>query len=183
MNNIEQAVQYLKKGKVIAYPTESVYGFGCDPFNVDAVSQILRIKQRSIDKGFILIASEWDHIEPLVESLAPHLSAQILSSWPGPITWTIPASRALPHWIRGQFDEVAVRITAHPIARALCQGFGQPIISTSANIEGAPPTRDYRTTVLSFSDEVDFIVDGQVGGAKNPTEIRSALTGDIIRPG
>lgn len=182
-SEINQAVAYLKQGGVIAYPTESVYGLGCNPFNLDAICRILQIKHRSIDKGFILVASNWEQIEPYVEPIEPPLLAQVLSTWPGPITWVFPAKLDVPHWIRGKHTTLAVRISDHPIVQAICQFFGGPIISTSANIEGQPPARDYRTTQYNFGDQVDFIVNGKVGGLSQPTEIREALTGEIIRQG
>ena len=135
-NQIDFAVKCLKQGKVIAYPTEAVYGLGCDPDNVDAVSRILQIKHRALDKGFILIASSWEQIQPLVMYLTPDLLTRVFATWPGPITWLFPASKQVPAWIRGNHDSVAVRVTAHPIARALCEQFGGPLISTSCNIAG-----------------------------------------------
>lgn len=182
-SEIKKAVTYLKKGGVIAYPTEAVFGLGCDPFNLNAICNILQIKHRSMDKGFILVAASWEQIEPYLEPIEPPKLSQVLATWPGPITWVFPAKPNLPHWIRGKYKTLAVRISDHPIVQALCQLFGAPIISTSANIEGQPPARDYRTTKYNFGDQVDFIINAKVGGRTQPTEIRDALTGEIIRQG
>lgn len=178
---LDLAVQQLREGKVIAYPTEAVFGLGCDPDNVDAVSRILQIKHRALDKGFILIASSWEQIQPLVKYLTPDLLTRVFATWPGPVTWLFPASKNVPSWIRGSHDSVAVRVTAHPIAKALCEQFGGPIISTSCNKSGDPPARDIRNIQLTLNDTVDYVIDGPLGGRLRPSEIRDALTGEVIR--
>ena len=180
-NQIDTAVSYIKQGKVIAYPTEAVFGLGCDPDNIDAVSRILQIKHRAIDKGFILIASSWEQIQPLVMYLTPDLLTRVFATWPGPMTWLFPASKKVPSWIRGNHDSLAVRVTAHPIAKALCEQFGGPLISTSCNKSGDPPARDIRNIQLTLSDTVDYVIEGPLGGRMRPTEIRDALTGEVIR--
>ena len=180
-NQIDIAVNQIRQGKVIAYPTEAVFGLGCDPENIDAVSRILQIKHRALDKGFILIASSWDQIQPMVMYLKPDLLTRVFETWPGPITWLFPASKHVPSWIRGNHDSVAVRVTAHPIAKALCEQFGHPIISTSCNKSGDTPARDIRTIQLTLNDTVDYAIDGPLGGRLTPSEIRDALTGETIR--
>src|SRR3989338_8576602 len=180
-NELHLAIDLLKKGSVIAYPTESVFGLGCDPDNIDAVSRILQIKHRAIDKGFILIGSAWEQIEPLVTSLRPELLTRVFETWPGPTTWLFPASDEVPHWITGNRKSVAVRVTAHPIAKTLCEEFGRPIISTSCNKSGEHPARDVRTIELTLKNTVDCVVKGELGGRLRPSEIRDALTGEIIR--
>ena len=180
-DQIDIAVSQLRQGSVIAYPTEAVFGLGCDPDNVDAVSRILQIKHRAIDKGFILIASSWEQIQPLVMYLRPDLLTRVFATWPGPVTWLFPASKKVPSWIRGSHDSVAVRVTAHPIAKALCEQFGGPLISTSCNKSGDPAARDIRSIQLTLSDTVDYVIDGALGGRLRPSEIRDALTGEVIR--
>jgi L-threonylcarbamoyladenylate synthase len=180
-DQIDIAVNHLKQGKVIAYPTEAVFGLGCDPYNVDAVSRILQIKHRAIDKGFILIASSWEQIQPLVMYLTPDLLTRVFATWPGPVTWLFPASKNVPSWICGKYDSVAVRVTAHPIAKALCEQFDGPIISTSCNKSGDPAARDVRTIQLTLGDTVDYVIEGALDGRLKPSEIRDALTGEVIR--
>ncbi len=179
--SLNKAVESLQNGGVIAYPTESVFGLGCDPFNSDAVSKILQLKHRPIKKGFILIASEWSQVESLVEPIEPQSLARVFATWPGPVTWTFPSSENTPMWVRGEYKSVAIRLTTHPIARALCEAFGGAIISTSANVDGFPPARNLRMLTLSFADKLDTIVPGELGDLKNPTKIRDAVTGEILR--
>ena len=180
-DEITLAVQYLKQGKVIAHPTEAVFGLACDPENIDAVSRILQIKHRALNKGFILIGASWEQIEPLVTCIRPDLLTQVFETWPGPTTWLFPASESVPFWVRGEHHSVAVRVTSHPIAKALCEEFGGPLISTSCNKSGDPPARDVRTIQLTLNDTVDYVIDGTLGGRMRPTEIRDVLTGEVIR--
>lgn len=179
--DLNAAVNCLKTGKVIAYPTEAVYGFGCDPFNRDAVNKLLQLKQRPLEKGLILVAANWEQIEFLAEPLPPMALMRVFADWPGPYTWVFPASTAVPAWIRGRHPTIALRVSAHPIVQELCLSFGGPIVSTSANQDAQPPLRDYRTVQIMFGNQVDFIVPGKVGGQLNPTVIRDAISGTVLR--
>lgn len=178
---INDAVRHLRDGKTIAYPTEAVYGLGCDPFNAIAVYKILRAKHRNVAKGLILVASDWSQIEDLVEPIAPPLRARALESWPGPVTWVFPASDLVPNWIRGDHRSVALRVSAHPLIQQLCQQFGGPIVSTSANLEGQTPIRDYRTVRIALEKKIDYILEGYVSGEARPTQIRDAITDEVLR--
>lgn len=180
-SDFHKAVRTLRDGGVIAYPTEAVYGFGCDPFNSQAVFKLLSIKRRQPEKGVILVASDWHQIESLTQPIAPQLLSHIQSTWPGPNTWVFPASDLVPTWIRGHHETIALRISAHPVVHELCERFCGPIVSTSANIEGHPSKRDYRTCYIAFKDSVDYIFQGRCGGANNPSTIRDAITNQILR--
>lgn len=179
--SIKLTVEALRQGKVIAYPTEAVYGLGCDPFNLHAVTQILSLKNRSIKKGFILIASEWKQVESFTKPLDPKIIAHVFSTWPGPITWIFPATNEVPYWVTGDHNTVAIRVTAHPLARLICRHFGGAIISTSANLEGQPPMRDLKMLRITFGKKIDVILEGTLGTSKRPSEIRDAISGAILR--
>jgi len=176
-----KAIKTLCHGGVIAYPTEAIYGLGCDPFNSQAVFKLLSIKRRQPEKGLILVASDWEQIETLIQPIAPQLLSPIQATWPGPNTWVFPASDLVPNWITGHHDTIALRISAHPIVRELCERFCGPIVSTSANIEGHPPKRDCRTCSIAFKDSVDYILNGKCGGANKPSTIRDAITNQTLR--
>ena len=178
---ITKAVNALHHGDVIAYPTEAVYGLGCDPCNADAITKILQLKHRSFSNGFILVAENWEQVEPLVQPIEPRTLYSILETWPGPITWVFPAKSDVPDWICGEHESVAVRVSDHPIVKALCHEFGKPIVSTSANVQGQPPVRDARTVKMTFGDKLGLIIEGDVGKQIRPTTIRNAVTGDVIR--
>lgn len=180
-NPIDHAVYCLRQGGVIAYPTEAVFGFGCDPFNIDAVTRLMELKQRPFQAGFILVAANWEQVEPLTEPIPPAQQAQVIASWPGPVTWIFPCPPTVPTWLRGNHTGIALRISAHPIIQQLCLSFGGPIVSTSANVHGHPPARDFHTVQLLFENKVDFIVPGKVGSEQNPSRIRDAITGVYLR--
>lgn len=177
---INEAVRILQQGGVIAYPTEAVYGLGCDPDNDQAVEKLLAIKQRSRDKGLILIAADFQQLRPYLAEINNSLKAKILATWPGPVTWLWPASPAVSSLLRGKHDTIAVRVTAHPLAAALCREFAGPLVSTSANLSGKPPTRTAEE-VRNQLGELDYVLEGEVGGRTKPSEIRDALSGEVLR--
>lgn len=169
-------------GGVIAYPTEGVYGLGCDPFNGQAVERLLDIKGRQAAKGLILIAAEFEQLAPLLLPPSPTIRKVLESTWPGPVTWLLPAAVDCPAWLRGDHDTLAVRVTAHRLAAELCRAVDRPLVSTSANRSGRPPARTAIGVRRRFAEELDWIVEGRVGGQRGPTEIRDGLSGRVIRP-
>ena len=181
--HLEYATQALTTGGVIAYPTEAVWGLGCDPWNEAAVGKILKLKQRSVDKGLILVASQWAQFQPLVEALTAQQIEQLNHSWPGPTTWLIPDPQAwVPSWIKGQHSSVALRVSAHPIVSALCDQFNGPIVSTSANLAGGEAARSRFHIAHAFGDQIDYVVNGELGQNKQPSEVKDLVSGQIIRP-
>ncbi len=178
---ITKAIGALKQGKLIAYPTEAVYGLGCDPFNESAVQALLNLKQRAVSKGVILIAASIEQLTPYLAPISELRMQAVCNTWPGPVTWIFPATHQVPPWISGKHHTVAVRVTAHPIARALCAAFGQPLLSTSANLAGHPPARDTQTLRQLFTEADLLMIDGETGGLDRPTPIYDAVTAEIIR--
>ncbi len=166
---------------IIAYPTEAVFGLGCDPFNEKAVRRILAIKQRAEAQGLILIASAWHQFNDLIETPSAEQLEKVKATWPGPVTWLFPVKSTAPRWIVGDHNSVAIRMTAHPIARAICQAVDQVIVSTSANISGQSPCKTMQEVQDIFGDNIDLIIPGLVGDLANPTGIRDAVTGKVIR--
>lgn len=178
MVSVATAAEIIKNGSVVAYPTEAVYGLGCDPFNEQAVSQLLVLKQRPESKGLILVAANVQQLLPYVQ--ADYLSDEVLKTWPGPITWVMPATDKVPSWIRGEFTSVAVRVSAHQDVQALCLAVGQPIVSTSANIANEPPALNCETVQTYFGEAVACMA-GKLGGLDKPTNIKDATTQQVIR--
>ena len=179
--SVADGVEALQQGEVIAYPTEAVFGLGCDPWNADAVIALLDLKRRSIEKGFILVASSFDQVEPLLEPLSEKAQASILPTWPGPVTWLCPARSDVPRCLTGNHQTLAVRVSAHPVVKALCEVYEGPIVSTSANISNHPPARSANDVAIQFHKQVDVIVEGKCGDSDSPTVIRDAVTGEYIR--
>ncbi|GAB4391996.1 MAG: L-threonylcarbamoyladenylate synthase [Gammaproteobacteria bacterium] len=182
---LEPAVAAVKTGGIIAYPTEAVYGLGCDPFNENAVNQLKQLKGRPAQKGFLLIASDWAQVADLVAPLTAEQVAKVQATWPGPITWVFPASQQAPAWIceynADNQASIALRITAHPIANQLCQQLQQPIVSTSANLSSEPALKTGNAVMQSFRDKINYVIMGAVGELTKPTVIYDVLTDKILR--
>lgn len=179
------AADRLRHGGVIAYPTEAVWGLGCDPFDEAAVLRLLAIKQRPVDKGLILIAGDLAQFDGLLdwERLPNDRREAVYASWPGPHTWIVPATGRVPHWITGAHDGVAVRVSAHPTVGALCAAFGAPLVSTSANLAGAPPAFSRDALDPAVVALCDGVCSGDTGGLGAPTAIVDAATGAQLRAG
>lgn len=180
--HIALAARAVAQGNLIAYPTEAVYGLGCDPLNVKAVEAILALKRRRLAKGLIVIAAEPCQISGLVWFPSLEIRCRVLASWPGPITWVLPANRGVPAVLRGAHRSLAVRVTAHPIASAICRRAGA-LVSTSANPAGCEPARSPARVRSYFRDAVDYICPGRVGSQGLPSEIRDGISGACLRPG
>lgn len=180
---ISESIAVLKRGGVIAYPTEAVWGLGCDPFDEAAVLRLLAIKQREVAKGLILVAARRAQFDALLDwsALPPERVAAVDASWPGPNTWIVPATSRVPRWITGTHSGVAVRVSDHPVVIALCEAFGAPLVSTSANRAGEPPAFSRQALDPQLLVQLDGISDGDTGGLSAPTAIRDALTGSVLR--
>lgn len=180
--SIKYAADVVRSGGLIAYPTEGVWGLGCNPWDKAAVYRLLALKRRPVEKGLILIASNEAQIESLLRGLPNDARQSVLDSWPGPNTWLIPDPKNLiPSWVKGEHSAVAVRVTEHPIASSLCDAVGAPIISTSANPGGSEPALTKLKVNTYFGLELDFTVAGSLGGQSKPSTIRDAISGEIIR--
>lgn len=177
---LRMAARIAVAGGVIAYPTEGVFGFGCRPDDAGAVLRILDIKQRDPLAGLVLIAASEEQLDGWIE--LPDNAPDLRSSLAAPVTWVVPATAAVPPWIRGRHPTVAVRITEHPVARALCEEADMPLVSTSANVAGRPPARTPWILRRQFRTLVDSIVPGHCGPAGGPSEIRDIQSGRTLRP-
>lgn len=178
-----ELLNQLYQEKVIIYPTESVFGLGCDPDSKIAVNALLRIKRRSWKKGLILIAANYTQLLKYIDDsyLNDYQKSRVFATWPGPVTWTFPVRFNTPYWLTGQFSSIAVRVSNFKPIQNLCLSFGKPLVSTSANITGYASTR----TISEIYDQLGLhnilIMNEKVLGLPNPSEIRDAITGKIIR--
>jgi L-threonylcarbamoyladenylate synthase len=181
--SLADAVSALRAGGVIAYPTEAVWGLGCDPRQRAACERLFAIKHRPPAQGVLLIACDFAHLEPYIDLLAVPLTAldRALATWPGPHTWIFPRSASAPEWVVGAHNGIAVRVTAHPPAAAMCRAFGSAVVSTSANRHGEPALRRAEDVRQVFGDQVDAILNGPLGGLERPTPIRDAISGVSVR--
>ena len=184
--SVAEAAQCLKQGQVLAYPTEAVWGLGCDPFNENAFKQILKLKQRPIEKGVILLAGQVSQVEHLLSKLPQDRRDAVIESWSQTsyqdraTTWLLPADEQIPLWIRGKHPKVAIRVTNHPLCIALCNAFDGFIVSTSANPAGLDPARSLQEVNQYFGSELNYL-NGDLGLSQEPSRILDAETGDVIR--
>ena len=181
--SLATAVSTLEQGGVIAYPTEAVWGLGCDPRQRAAVMRLLELKRRPVSKGVIVVAASLEPLRPWLDlsALPAERLAEVLGSWPGPHTWVLPASAHAPAWVTGDHAELAVRISAHPLVARLCQAWQAPLVSTSANLAGEPPARRREELDPALLKAIDGVLDGETGGLAQPTPIRIAMTGQVLR--
>ncbi len=179
IGDLNQALLAIQAGQVLAYPTEAVYGLGCDPFNQAAVERILTLKGRSQQQGLIVLIADWPQLFGLIGEFPVSRLAEIKETWPGPVTWVFPKSDCVPAWVSGVHDTIAVRMTAHPIAQKLCQ-LG-PIVSTSANPHGQAPARSLTELERLFPKGLDGVVVGDVGIEQQPSAIYDAATNQRFR--
>lgn len=179
---LRAAADCVRAGGVIAYPTEAVYGLGCDPLDGDAVFRLLAIKQRPLAHGLILIGADFSQLAPYVGPVPAPVMKRVRATWPGPVTWLLPAAPGIPYWLCGAHATIAVRVTAHPLAAALCRAAGHALVSTSANRHRRPAARTHLQVERQLGAELDYVLNGKVGPRKRPSEIRDALSGRIVRP-
>jgi len=178
---LRHADAVIRHGGILAYPTEAIYGLGCDPLNGVAVKQLCALKNRHLSKGLILIGASLQQLMPYCQ-LSKAQQKKILGAGDKPITWVVPAQKNCPRWISGDHDSVAIRITRHPQARQLCQATGGALISTSANISGQAPARTALAVQRMFAGDVDLIIHGDTDHTIKPSEIRDIQSGKILRP-
>jgi L-threonylcarbamoyladenylate synthase len=179
--HLRLAKKIIQGGGLVAYPTEAVFGLGCHPLDVAAVFRLLTLKQRPIHKGLILIADSVDALYPFLGEIPQSAWERMAQSWPGPTTWVVPAAKATPKWLTGQHRSIAVRVTDHPLAAALCRISATPLVSTSANLSRQSPAKSALEVYLRCGHGVDLVLHGRTGGLSKPTVIRDALSGEVIR--
>ncbi|MDP3562685.1 MAG: L-threonylcarbamoyladenylate synthase [Legionellaceae bacterium] len=179
IDNLDKARESIYQGNILAYPTEAVYGLGCDPFNEQAVLRILSLKHRLVGQGLIVLISQWSQLFPLIGTVTDSAMETIRATWPGPTTWVFPKSTLVPTWVSGHHPSIAIRMTTHPVAAQLCQD--GPLVSTSANIHGQEPARSLEELENQFPSGIDAVVLGSLGQAKKPSSIYDALTGEQLR--
>ena len=176
-----EAVRQLASGGVIAYPTETVYGLGCDPFNGHAALRLIGLKKRNIDQGLILVASHFEQLEPLLCPLTTKVRKRVSRPGNSPVTWVLPCLPEIPVWLRGKHDSLAVRVSNHPVTAALCRDWGGPLVSSSANVHGKRPATNPLEVRKVFNGRLDYILHGARSSTNRPSEIRNGLTGQILR--
>ena len=178
---IYQASQILRSSGVIAYPTETVWGIGCDPQQPSALQRVIDLKRRDAHKGLILIAGHIEQFNFLLHDLPKAQKTQLENSWPGAVTWLVPHNNRVHPLVHGQFSTVAIRVSEHKIVKELCETFNGPIVSTSANLAGQATIQNSIRAMKFLGHDLDFILQGPLGMAVAPSRIIDLQTGRIIR--
>ena len=178
---IHLATRALEQGEIIAYPTEAVYGLGCDPNNSKAIERLLALKSRPANKGLILVANDMEQLEPWVDFHQLNDLNALKESWPGHTTWLVPVKDQVSQLLCGEHQTLAVRVSAHPTVRQLCTHFRGAIVSTSANKNGMSAAKTLLKTRKIFKDDIACYVPGDVSGNKAPSRIINAVSGERLR--
>lgn len=173
MQQVQAAAQKLSLGGVVAHATEGVWGLAADPSNEAALLRILKLKQRTADKGLLLLAAHVNEFAAALDLVEPELQQRVRLSWPGHVTWVLP-NPGYNDLVTGGRNTVACRVPDHEQARQLADSFGGPIVSTSLNRAGQPPILNYADACSEFGGEVDFVLAGETAGALGPSKIVQA---------
>jgi L-threonylcarbamoyladenylate synthase len=152
-----------------------------DPSNNAALQALLALKKRDPTKGFIMVAASIDALLPWMEPVTPDMAGRILPTWPGPCTWVVPAKPGISPLLRGKHATLAVRVTTHPVMKALCEAFGGALVSTSAYREGEAPARTLADLEHAFGAQCPAVLLGVIGELSAPTPIYDGVTGLVIR--
>lgn len=179
--NISQAATCIRQGGIVGYPTEGVFGLGCDPQNENALQRLIDLKQRDNNKGLIIIAANRQQLEPFIKPVSKSVAAQLDRTWPGPVTWILQAQTDVSPLLSGGRETVATRVTAHAAAAELCQNCGHAIVSTSANLSGQDSCIDAQSVENCFGHRIDYLLELPVGDLDKPTPIFDGLTGKQLR--
>ncbi|WP_341891657.1 Sua5/YciO/YrdC/YwlC family protein [Variovorax sp. YR752] len=153
---LTRLAELIRQGGLVAYPTEGVFGLGCDPQSRASVEMLYALKSRPQAQGFLLIGAEVSQLEPYIDTdrLGAQRYAEMRASWPGPITWVVPRSARTPAWLVGGHGGVAVRVTAHAPAAALCRAAGTALVSTSANPHGLAAATTVEQVLAYFGESL-----------------------------
>lgn len=193
-DNPAVAYEWLTQGKILAYPTESVWGLGCDAFNEQAVDELLVLKNRPAQKGLIVLTASENLMQDFLTTVPKLRQDDIVRSWQNSKgqanTWLfdIPKGVAIPQNVRGEHQSLAIRVIKQEQVNELCallamNGNVNPfgfLISTSCNLNGEPPAKDFATAHTYFGDKVCYLV-GETLNFDKPSQIKNAKTGELIR--
>ncbi len=179
--DITKAALCIQHGGIVGYPTEGVFGLGCDPLNSAALERLIDLKQRDSNKGLIIIAAHRKQLDPYIAAVDPAIEKRLNEFWPGPVTWILKSSATASALLTGNRSTVATRVTSHATAAELCIAAGHAIVSTSANLSGQPSCKDAQAVADCFGNQIDYLLDLPVGDLDNPTPIFDGATGKQLR--
>lgn len=158
--SVDLAVELLRQGRIVAFPTETYYGLAVDPKNESAVTALFNLKKRPIEKPLLLLVKNTSQLSHLISYVPPELKPLMAKYWPGPLTLIFPAHPSINNIITAGTGTVAIRISPHQVAENLVREFGGAITATSANISGMPPAKCAQEVVDMFGNDIDYVLDG-----------------------
>ena len=173
---IENIRSVLDSGGVIAFPTDTFYGLGADPFNPDAISTIFQIKQRPADKPLLVLIHSLDQLEDLTYGVTGNARRFMEHFWPGPLTLIFKAASGLPDALTAGTGTIGIRLPGHPFTHRLLETLGQPLTAPSANISGTGEPRTAQQVESSLGGELDLIVDGGPAPGGKPSTVLDTTT-------
>ena len=180
---LRQIAKQVERGALIAYPTDTIWGFGCYPLSSRAVNRLQQLKQRSQGKGLILLSSKLNYLKPFIDDFIFNTyNHQLSLKNSKPVTWIVKSSKHCPGWLTGYSNNIAIRLTQVPQVNIICQSMQSPIVSTSANVSGRAPVRNSFQAHKKFHHKVDYIIEGFDTGSQSASEIRELNTNKILRP-
>lgn len=178
INLLRRIKQHLKQGGVIAYPTEFCYGLGCDPSQTLAIAKILKLKRRNKAKGLILIAAKIKQLDNFILPLSTQDKEKVKQYWPGFYSLLLPSKHK--SILTGKHTKLSVRVSSHPLVKQLCNYLNMPLVSTSANLSGYKPIKNYSACLRQFGHKV-MVLPGSTKFAKHPSTILDLASGQILR--
>ncbi len=158
--SLHHAVDLLRQGKIVAFPTETYYGLAVDPDCAAAVARLFAVKNRLGHKPLLLLIENIAQLDTVVQEVPAEYWSLINRYWPGPLTLVFPAKANVNPLVTGNSGTVGVRLSPHPVAREMVRLMGKPITATSANISGYPPARSAQDVVAMLGDKIAYTVDG-----------------------
>jgi len=176
---IRQAVEALKDDKIVAYPTETVYGLAVNPFSNSALENLFHLKGRDEGKPVLLVIGDIQQLDEIVHSLSDKARKCIENFWPGPLSLVLPAVPKLSKKLTSYRGKVCVRWSSHPVAQRLALEFGHAITSTSANISGNPPAR----TISELPHGISITIEASIPPNSEISTVFDPDTGEIFREG
>ena len=184
--SIRQAADVLQSGGLIAYPTETYYGLGVDPYNQHALGKLFKIKKRAAHLPILVLVADINQAKSLAVLPLPHSFTRLaLHFWPGPLTLVCPARPELASELTGGTATIGMRQSSHYVAQQLVQAFGGPVTATSANLSGFAPASSAAQVAAFFGEGIDIILDGgETPGTNGSTLVKCEQeTIECIRQG
>lgn len=176
----KRAAAVIRRGGIIAFPTETYYGLGADPYNIDGLNRLFELKRRSLSKAILVIIDNLSQLNQLISDFPEIYRSLIKKHWPGPLTLIFPALSSLSELLTGGTGTIGIRMSSSEAAKKICKSAGMPITATSANISGQPPATCVDEILRYFGDKIDLIIDGGVATTPQCSTI-ATVDGDRLR--